>query len=418
MRSRSRIWFGPILAGALVLRLAVVSSMLRTNPQVWFYTQTAELGRLGQSLRMGRGLSSPFGGATGPTAFLAPGYPALVAVIFRLCGSYSWHAAVTLLVLQVFFAVGTVLFIMLVSRVAFGVRTANIAGAIWAFSPPLWWLPAVFWESGLSTTLLIASLALAIHCAARPQSWKWMAMGAFFAGAMLVNPSLMLALFSVGAWAIYRAGAGSRVASAILLVATCAALFVAWPLRNEREMHAFIPMRSNFGYELWQGNRTGSDGQFSAELHPHTNAKEFARYAALGELGYMHEKSEAAKAAIRAQPARFVRLTAKRVVQFWLGLGSPQPSALVVLHIAGTTVLGLAGLILLWSRRRGLAMLFGGPMLLFPLPYYITHADARFRLVLDPLATILSAYAMAKWTGGRRDAVRVGRMAQPLGDPR
>jgi 4-amino-4-deoxy-L-arabinose transferase-like glycosyltransferase len=400
VRENTRTYFLPILAGALVLRLATVLTMLRRDPHMWFYNQTTELGRLGQSLVMGRGLSSPFGGNTGPSAFLAPGYPALVALIFRFFGSYSWHAAAVLLVLQVLFAVATVFIVMLVARMAFNACTANIAGAIWAFSPPLWWLPAVFWESGLSTTMLIASLAFALHCAARPKPWKWAAMGAFFAGAMLINPSLMLALFSVGTWAIYRARAGSRAVSALLLVATCTALFMAWPVRNEREMHAFIPMRSNFGYELWQGNRTGSDGKFSAELHPNVNAQEFTRYAALGEVDYMREK----KAAIRAQPGRFVELTGKRFVQFWLGLGSHQTSALIVLHIVATTVLGLAGFVLLWRRRRGLALLFAGPMLFFPLPYYITHADFRFRLILDPLATVLCAYAVAQWMGRKQGA--------------
>jgi hypothetical protein len=411
VREGRQTYFLPILAGALLLRLAAMFSMLQRNPQIWFYKQTTELGRLGESLRMGRGLSSPFGGDTGPSAFLAPGYPALVALVFRFFGSYSWHAAAVLLLLQVMFAVGTVYFVTLVARMAFSARTANIAGAIWAFSPSLWWMPVVFWESGLSTTMLTASLALATHCAERPRPWKWMGMGAFFAGAMLINPSLMLALFSVGAWAIYHSGRTSRVVSVVLLIATWAMLFVAWPVRNEREMHAFIPLRSNLGYELWQGNRAGSDGEFSAELHPNVNAKEFAMYAALGEVGYMREKSAVAGATIRAQPRRFVGLTAKRVAQFWLGLWSRNAPALIVLHIAATTTLGLAGFVLLWKRRRGVALLFAGPMLFFPLPYYVTHADFRFRLVLDPLATVLCAYAVARWVGRKQET----KSSEPMG---
>jgi hypothetical protein len=33
--------------------------------------------------------------------------------------------------------------------------------------------------------------------------------------------------------------------------------------------------------------------------------------------------------------------------------------------------------------------------MLFPLPYYITHAEFRYRLVVDPLLTILAAYAVS-----------------------
>jgi hypothetical protein len=47
------------------------------------------------------------------------------------------------------------------------------------------------------------------------------------------------------------------------------------------------------------------------------------------------------------------------------------------------------------------------PLLLFPLPYYITHAEIRYRLNIDPLMTILAAYAVtqlaAAWCRKRVD---------------
>jgi hypothetical protein len=36
------------------------------------------------------------------------------------------------------------------------------------------------------------------------------------------------------------------------------------------------------------------------------------------------------------------------------------------------------------------------PLLLFPPPYYITHAEFRYRLNIDPLLTILAAYAVTQ----------------------
>jgi hypothetical protein len=59
-----------------------------------------------------------------------------------------------------------------------------------------------------------------------------------------------------------------------------------------------------------------------------------------------------------------------------------------------TTVLGLTGLVMLYRRRmRCIADLMALPLLFFPLPYYITHAEFRYRLNIDPLLTILAAYA-------------------------
>jgi hypothetical protein len=45
-------------------------------------------------------------------------------------------------------------------------------------------------------------------------------------------------------------------------------------------------------------------------------------------------------------------------------------------------------------NRLRVAALFLLPLLVFPLPYYITHAEFRYRLVVDPLLTILAAYAL------------------------
>jgi hypothetical protein len=70
------------------------------------------------------------------------------------------------------------------------------------------------------------------------------------------------------------------------------------------------------------------------------------------------------------------------------------------MHATFTTVLGAFGWWFLWRRNRELAMLFAVPLLLFPLPYYVAHAEFRFRIVIDPLLSVLTAYALARWMGG------------------
>jgi hypothetical protein len=37
--------------------------------------------------------------------------------------------------------------------------------------------------------------------------------------------------------------------------------------------------------------------------------------------------------------------------------------------------------------------LFALPLVIYPLPYYITHADVRYQFVLDPVIVILAAFA-------------------------
>ena len=388
-----------LLALALALRLAVVSMVCFLYPRNWLFSKSPDLLFLAQSLVSGHGLSSPFGGTTGPTAFLAPGYPAILALVFRLCGSYTIASGAVMMGLQTLFAVLTVAIIVDVSSRLFGTPAANLAGAFWAVSPPLIWLPAVLWETSLSILLLIGMVALALRCVDKRRASLWAVMGAYCGLAMLVNPSLMLSLFAIVGWTIYQTRP-VRGYEPWMCLLVFLAVFAPWPLRNARVLHAFIPLRSNFGYELWQGDHPGATGVFDARLEPLQNKQEYADYAAKGEVAYMNNKSTLAKAYIRAQPGRFIRLSAERVVRFWTGAGSADNSGAVEAHTVVTSLLGLVGLAAMFKQRsakvRARAMLFLLPIIVFPLPYYITHPDFRFRLLLDPLLTILGAYAITQ----------------------
>jgi hypothetical protein len=371
--------------------LAIVCLSARPHPPVWFFGQATELAVLAESLRSGHGLSSPFGGSTGPSAFLAPGYPAIVAAVFAMFHPYSHAAAMALMTLQAVFGAATVAVTMLLARRAFGSTASNLAGAVLALSPPLLWLPTAFWESSLSLLLAISLAAVALRCADNPALRSWLAAGVLAAFTLAVNPSLLPIIVGCYGWAFYRTRTQS-ISAPLLGLSLCLLLSAPWAIRNYRQLHAFVPLRSNMGYELWQGNRPGADGFFLASLHLNNNSQEFSRYQELGEVAYMREKSQLAKAAIAADPARFFKLSAIRAYHFWAGFAR-ESATLIVAYIVLTSVAGLAGLFLLWRRDRALAIFFLLPLLLFPLPYYITHPDFRFRLVLDPILVALGAYA-------------------------
>ena len=100
---------------------------------------------------------------------------------------------------------------------------------------------------------------------------------------------------------------------------------------------------------------------------------------------------------MRAHPGEFLRLSGVRFIRFleWYR-HQRDGSVIFMLHAVLTTTLGGMGIWRLWQRRRfSVAVLFLLPLLLFPLPYYITHAEFRYRLVIDPLLTVLAAYAVS-----------------------
>jgi Dolichyl-phosphate-mannose-protein mannosyltransferase len=382
-----------ILGVALLLRLAVVGMVVARYPRNWLFSKAPDLGFLAASIAAGHGLSSPFGGSTGPTAFLAPGYPALLGLIFSVFGSYSRGSAIVMMALETLFALLTVAVMMHLAQAIFGAPTANLAGTFWALSPPLLWLPAVLWETSLSTLLLAGMVALAVSCASQPRRRLWLGMGAYCGLGMLVNPALMPAFLALLGWTAWQTRSPNQLWPCLLLAAL---IFAPWPIRNWRVLHAWIPFRSNFGYELWQGNHPGASGLFDARLEPLRNRHEYADYAALGEVTYMGNKAALAQAYIRSHPVEFLRLNSRRVARFWTGAGSESNSGVVELHAVTTSLLGLLGLGMLCKQRPTTATLFLLPLILFPSPYYITHPDFRFRLVLDPLLSILSAFAVIR----------------------
>jgi hypothetical protein len=386
---------GTILALALVARLLIVWFATVQFGRAWLFTRGIELGTLAQSLLTGQGLSSPFGGSTGPTALLAPGYPAIIACIFRLFGSFTFAAAIAVMALQLLFNVLTVWMIMHVGQRCFGSHAANLAGAFWALSLPLLWMPTIFWETSVSTLLLVSAIAWALRYERRPSFLLWALIGAYCGLALLVNPALLLPLVSILGWAAWQTRKTFRY-SPFLCLLILLAVYAPWPMRNARILHSFIPTRSTVGFELWVGNRIGANGFLDESQFPLFNQHEFNGYVAKGEVAYMRDKSMLAKEYIRNHPLEFLRLTAVRFVRFWAGTGSKDGSAAFAIHAVLTTSLGLIGLWgLAMERRFKLAVLFLLPMTLFPLPYYITHAEFRYRLVIDPLLVILAGYAVS-----------------------
>jgi 4-amino-4-deoxy-L-arabinose transferase-like glycosyltransferase len=368
----SRGWTMSILLVGLLLRLLVLRSVLRNYPPGWLFTRGMEMGLLAKSLLAGQGLGSPFGVPTGPTAFIAPGYPLLIAGVFRILGVDSVASAVAIICLQIALNLVTIWLMMRISRRLFDQTAANIAGLIWACSFPLIWMPTIFWDTSLAICLLTGLVAFAVDFRGRLTAGLWIALGAGSGVTALINPAMLPAIGAIVLWLAWQQPA-HRVRGLVLAGVTGLLVFSPWPIRNARVFHAFIPLRTTVGFELWMGNRPGATGFLDESLFPSFNKTELNDYKTRGELGYTAHKSELAKEFIRSHPGTFLRLTGLRVMRYWTGTGSEKGSMVFALHAIVTSVFGLTGLALLFRQRRyALGILFALPLLLFPAPYYIT----------------------------------------------
>ena len=103
---------------ALVLRLIVMSFLYpeRTDPYRDHWRFGGESGRIARSIAQGEGFSNPLFGKTGPTAWLAPVFPYLLAGIFKIFGVYSKASAIVALALDCLFSALTCIPIYFIAR--------------------------------------------------------------------------------------------------------------------------------------------------------------------------------------------------------------------------------------------------------------------------------------------------------------
>ena len=171
------IWI--VLGLALILRIVVILVVIFRYPPGWLYTRGNEMGFLAKSLLAGQGLSSPFGVPTGPTAFIAPAYPILIAGIFKVFGIDSVASAVVILLAHTAAALLTIWLMMRIARTLFSPRAALIAGLIWACAPPLLFIPTIFWDTSFAVCALTALVALVLELRPAPSKFAWLGLGAF-----------------------------------------------------------------------------------------------------------------------------------------------------------------------------------------------------------------------------------------------
>ena len=152
-------------AVALALRLVVVAFVYpeRTDPARDHWRCGGEAGRIARSIAQGEVFSNPLFGKTGPTAWLAPVFPCLLAAIFWVFGIYSKASTIFALALDSLFSALTCIPVFFIARKHFGARTALTAGWIWAFFPYAVYFSAdLIWSTTLATLLLSLVFLIAV----------------------------------------------------------------------------------------------------------------------------------------------------------------------------------------------------------------------------------------------------------------
>ncbi|MGA2000715.1 MAG: glycosyltransferase family 39 protein [Terriglobales bacterium] len=377
-----------------------VAPITEPEKQGWYFGY--EIGRVARSIAEGRGFGSPFHGNTGPTAWLAPLYPYMVAGVFRVFGIYTQTSGIALLTLNSLFAALTAIPIYFIAERVLGARIARWSAWMWALAPVFYWTAVRWaWETSLSTLLLMLVLLLTLRL--EDLDWPaWFAWGLLWGAIALTNPSLLsMAPFAL-AWTCARGWNRRRacVGNAILAVAVALVTITPWLVRNRQTFGQWTFVRDNFGAELRFGNGEQARGIWMGWTDPPLNDSELARYRRMGELPYIAAKQKEAIAFIRTRPEFFLNLSVRRFLLFWCGVPKDYSEDITPrdvlpqwpdVALATLAFIGFAGLL---RRRKVEACFFAPALLVYPVVYYITFPDARYRHPIEPLMLMLAVYTV------------------------
>lgn len=396
--TRERRWLFAVTMLALSLRIGTIL-VLQTYqfPSGERYIEFGwETGRIAESIASGQGFSNPFKEPTGPSAWVAPFYPYIVGSVFEVWGVYSAAAAFVLLSLNSLFSALTCVPVYLIARYTFGEKLARWSTWVWALLPHAgYWAVRWIWDTSLSAFLL-ALVFLVMLALEEAQVWKlWALFGVLLGAAALTNPAIGSFVPFGLAWVLYRRSKQGRpflwpvaIAGTTLLV-----VVTPWLARNYAVFRNGVFIRSNFGVELSLGNRPMSEGACIIALHPTQDPLAFAQFMKLGEIEYAAQEKNKAVRFIVENPRRFLTISLRRLIFFW---DTPPRSQWRFNLLLVYSVLAWWGLWVALRQHRPGAVLFGILLLTYPLVYYITCPDTRYRHPIEPEMIILGVVLLAE----------------------
>jgi len=358
-----------------------------------------EMGRVGRSVALGRGFSSPYEGNTGPSAWEPPLYPYLIGGVFKIFGIYTYASAWVLLSINSLFAALTTLPVYWIAHRSFGPRVALWSARTWVLNPYVWyWSIHWIWDTTFTPLVLALIFLVALEMEQWPGWRGWALFGALWGVGALANPTMLSFLPFCGLWVWWRRyRRGLRSLAGVVLCSLVFFLVLSpWLVRNYEAFGRLVFIRDDFGLQLRLGNNKLADGISIVALQPNLNKLELEKFQRLGEIAYEADCRRLAFDWIRVHPGRFAVISLKRFFYYWNGL--PRPTDSIVpwdfrssLFLA-SSVMAVWGLIRALRQKRPAAWLFAALVATYPTIYYFVFPHARYRHPIEPELFILLVF--------------------------
>jgi hypothetical protein len=394
-----------ILAVALGVRLAIIF-VTKTYLQV----EHTEVVRVATSLAKHGTFADAYGSSTGATAHVAPFYPILLSVVFRIFGTGVAGEIAQEVLSSLFSSLTYAALPALGAACGFDPAVGILAGMLGALLPVNFWTETKgSFEAPLAALMLVIFFVVVIRAA---RSADFSVPSALVTGlatgiALLVSPSLapvVVGVLLVYYWLIRRTLARQYIRFAMIVVGTSVLCLMPWTIRNYLVLGAPVWSRSGLGNELFISNSDFAAATFSdnnttgwfQRSHPYYSRVERDKVRSMGELPYNYAKMKEPVQWIMTHPRRFSHLTAQRIFYFWFPrMRRCTQSILMAMFAVG----GLVGLVWMFHASHKVAWLFFATLTTYPLVYYLVESFARYRYPVDWMLVFLTAFAIwSAWT--------------------
>ena len=385
---------------AFVIRV-LYTSMTRSYYFVglWDLFEPAALAR---SLAIGHGYSDPYTVTTGPSALIPPVYPWVTSLAFRVFGVYSHGAGFVMVVFNSVFSALTCWTIYRICMRVFNQTVAVWSGWLWALSPfAIYYSVSWIWETAMSAFLLSWLLLLTLEMEGDDRLLSWVGYAVLWGIVGLTNTAELAWLPFSGCWLAYQLyRRGKRFVVPVVMSAVVFWItLMPWLVRNYVVFGHPVFIRDNFGNELSAGNNALSDGLKVGKYDSGRDPYLLSLYQQMGEAAINAQQLDWAKSWISRHPTKFVELCGRRFCYFWGGTPhnyGDDPLAWAK-HIKDSfylvwSVLAACGLLLAIKRRVHGMFLFATILLFYPLTYYITVPETRYRHPIEPQMLMLTVY--------------------------
>jgi hypothetical protein len=351
--------------------------------------------KVAKSIAAGKGFADPYSCPTGPTAHLAPGYPTLTGILFRVLPSSASRGVAMGIIASTASSLAWALLPLLGLQIGAPLSVCVVAGLIGALFPMLPGQEARgAWETSISTLFAVLCTLLSARFVQSGRRLDAAIAGLSWGVAFWFAPNLLPMCVVWVAYGLFQKHL--RVASAAVL-AIALAVISPWIVRNYLQFGRVFWVRDTLGLELRVSNNSSAAPTFtenfetaSSEFHPHGNWAACLQVQNIGEIRYMDLQMKAAVEWIRSNPGPFLKLVAQHVWYFWI----PKLPLFRWVITSFCGILGLLGLFISWRYGWPLRVALIAGLLAYPALYYLVQAIPRYRQPVQPLIALSAAFAL------------------------